>query len=187
MGCYISEIEKLAETRNALKEAVGATSQARHQSVLKYRDWEIAAAKFLNHASPLDPLIAACYDNAQTTITPNLREFMFDYIAVDPQFFRSGYLMERILRRVKRLDLSAEEKTIIRSLLLNRTKHKALRNYRHICRLLPLIADAEIKTELEELSRSQNAGIRHRARFALSYLPVPRPSHQRLSLPARPQ
>jgi hypothetical protein len=62
-------------------------------------------------------------------VEPFLREFMFDYVEVDPQFHRSGYLMERVLRRIKKLSLTPEEAAKLQLLLLNRIRVKALRNF----------------------------------------------------------
>ncbi len=97
------------------------------------------------------------------------RAFMFDYIAVDPYFFRSGYLMEHILRRIKRIDLTPAEKTTVQQLLLKRIQTKALRNFRHICRLMPQISDADFHARVAALSRSTDPAVRHRAGFALAY------------------
>ena len=143
----------------------------RDQSPLKRRDWELAAERFLNHSSALDPLIESCSNGDQHSVTPEQREFMFDYIAVDPQFFRSGYIMERILRRVKRLKLAVDEKQIMQKLVLGRVRVRAFRNFRDVCRLIPKIADAGFQTEIEDLMNSHDAATRQRANYALKYFP----------------
>lgn len=169
MGCYVEAIKGLERDRNALYHAVESAFLVRDQSPLKRRDWELAAKRFGCRQSSIDALIETCYRGGQDTITLEQREFMFDYIAVDPQFFRSGYIMERILRRVKRLPLSEYEKRILRKMLMGRVKVKAFRNFRDVCRLIPIFQDSELRTEIEELTHSLDAGIRHRAMFARAF------------------
>jgi hypothetical protein len=169
MGAYVEAIRALERERNALHHARQAALLIRDQSPLKRRDWELAAKRFHAHRSSLDPLIESCSCGAQQFVTPEQREFMFDYISVDPQFFRSGYIMERILRRAKRLCLSAEEKHVMQKLLLGRVREKAFRNFRDVCRLIPKIEDAGFRAEIEELMHSPDAATRQRATYALKY------------------
>jgi hypothetical protein len=169
MASYIEAIKELERERNALDQARRAAFLTKNQSALKRRDWERANEKYRNHLSAHDQQIDACFGCTPDSITPDLRDFMFDYIRVDPRFYRSGYIMERILQRIKRPPISVEEKRVIQKLLLHRTKVKALRNFRQICRLIPMIEDAPLRAEIEELTQSQDPSIRHRAKFALSY------------------
>lgn len=171
MGSYVETIRELERERNALRHALQAAFLLKDQSPLKRRDWKLAAKRFHNRHSALDPLIESCSYGDQHSITPEQREFMFDYIAVDPQFFRSGYIMERILRRAKRLSLAAVEKRTMQKLLLGRVRVKAFRNFRDVCRLIPKIADAGFQAEIEDLTNSRDAGTRQRATFALKYFP----------------
>ena len=169
MGDYVRKIRDFERQRNALSDAIRQTVERRRESPAKYQEWKNAAAAFATHHSPLDPLFAQCFYASAQPVTPDLRAFMFDYIAVDPQFFRSGYILERILRRIKKLALSRSEKRAVQKLLVTRVKERGLRNFRDICRLVPVIEDGSLRTEIENLACSDHDGIRHRARFALSY------------------
>lgn len=77
--------------------------------------------------------------------------------------------MEKVLQRIKRLPLMAEEKAKVQALLLNRIRNKAQRNFRQICRLIPIIDGGGLKEIVAELAMSVDPSVRYRAGFALSY------------------
>lgn len=135
----------------------------------KFRDWERATERFRTYKSDLDPLIEQSWPSSGELVDPHLRGFMFDYVEVDPQFFRSGYIMEKVLQRIKKLSLTREEKSKLQVLLLNRIQHRAMRNFRHICRMVPLVESPGFKETVAGLAASVDPSIRHRAMFALSY------------------
>lgn len=74
-------------------------------------DWLRAAEKFRNYHSELDDLMDRCLTEGLAN-DPMLREFAFCFIQHDPYYFGSGYSMERLLQRVKKLALSDLEKRI---------------------------------------------------------------------------
>lgn len=169
MGNYIDAIRKLERETRALHDEVHRTFKLRGQSPHKFKDWERAAERFRTFKSDLDQLIEKCWHSAGEVVEPHLREFMFDYIEVDPQFFRSGYILEKILQRVKKLTMTEDEMAKVRTLLLNRIRTKALRDFRHVCRLVPLVKSRDLRETVEELAASSDPSTRHRARFALPY------------------
>ena len=169
MGRYIDAIRKLEEDSLWLYNEAHRTFRLRRESAHKFKDWERAAERFRTHRSDLDHLIEKCWPSSGDAVEPHLREFMFDYIEVDPQFYRSGYIMEKVLQRIKRLHLTTEDKAKVQALLLNRIRNKALRNFRQICRLIPIIDGGELKEIVVELAISADPSVRYRAGFALSY------------------
>lgn len=169
MGSYIEAIRTLEKESRALQDALHLALRSRQDSPHKYKDWERATERFRTYRSDLDTLIDRCWPSTGDIVDPHLREFMFDYILIDPQFFRSGYIMEKVLQRVKRLSLTAEEKGKVRDLLLNRIHTKALRNFRNICRLIPVIEESGLREAIGESARSADPSVRHRVEFALTY------------------
>ena len=169
MGRYIDAIRKLEQDSRALLDEIHRTFRLRRESAHKFRDWERATERFHTRRSELDHLIEKCWPSSGAVVEPHLREFMFDYIEVDPQFYRSGYIMEKVLQRIKRLPLMAEEKAKVQALLLNRIRNKAQRNFRQICRLIPIIDGGGLKAIVAELAMSADPSVRYRAGFALSY------------------
>jgi hypothetical protein len=75
-------------------------------------------------------------------------EFIFRFLEIDPNFHRSGYIKERMLDLVKRIDLNALKKERIRSLLINAVQNISGREYRRYCRLLPIVKNETIISEV---------------------------------------
>ena len=80
--------------------------------------------------------------------------------------------MEGLIRKIKKLSLIVAEKQLLRDLILKRIDTKALRNFRQICRLIPLIETAGFGNEVAARVRSNDASVRHRAKFALLYFSI---------------
>lgn len=155
---------------NELHSKLWETFRRRERSAHAHSDWERAAKQFREFISEFDELVERSLSE-NLAQDKGLRDFAFSYVATDPYFFRSGYILERLVRRIKKLDLSDAEKQLIQQLILRRIDKKALRNFRDICRLIPKIETTGFSNEIAERLRSKEPSIRHRAEFAASYLP----------------
>lgn len=156
---------------NELHSKVWETFRRREKSAHARSDWEQAAKRFREFSSEVDELVERSLSEGMAQDN-GLRDFAFSYIATDPYFFRSGYILERLVRRIKKLELSDAEKESIRELILRRIDTKALRNFRDICRLIPKVETTGFSNEIAERLRSSEPGIRHRAELAASYMPI---------------
>lgn len=150
-----------------VREAFGRSDQSKHAR----RDWELAAKRFREHKSEVDDLVERCMTQ-DIGNDRELRAFTFSYVKSDPYFFRSGYILERLVRRIKKLDLSETEKVLIQELILKRIDTNALRNFRDICRLIPMIETEGFSNKIAARLRSDEPSIRHRAEFAALYFPI---------------
>ena len=157
------------ETRvNELHNAVHAAFKIRDRSDRHKEKWQQAALENRYYKSQVDELIAACQMHG-IEHDPELRRFVFDYLIIDPYYFRSGYTMERLVQRIKKLQLTSSEKAIIQNLLLHRIETRALRNFRNICRLIHRVETEGFHTEVCHRSKSIDPGVKRRADFALLY------------------
>jgi len=166
---FKSTIARHRDVLNGLHARVYETFARRHRSQLHLTEWKDACAEFHRYSSDVDKLLDQC-DAKELNLNPTLREFVFDYISVDPIYFGSGYAKEWLLRQVKRLKLTEPEKEILRQTIMRRVQRGALREFRRFCRIIPKITTQEFISELEAASRSKDAAIRHRALFALTYV-----------------
>ncbi len=163
----IAECEReVNELHTTLKKTVEHRSKSLHQ----HEQWVRAADAFRNHQSPIDDLIDKCLKCGLES-DGELRQFAFAYIDEDPYFFRSGYVLEDLLRRVKRLTLTTDEKRSIQRLILKRIETQALRNFRRICQLINKIDTDGFRTEVSNRSKSTDPNVKRRAEFALTYFP----------------
>ena len=159
------------ETRvNELHKAVHETFAHRNESQRKHDAWTLAARQFREQHSEIDDMCDACLTNGLQN-DPALRQFAFDYLSVDPYYYRSGYFVEKLLRRVRKLRLTQTEKEILQDLILRRIENRALRNFRRICNLIPLIESEGFRSRVSEQARSGNPDVRRRAEFTLGYFP----------------
>lgn len=154
-----------------LHSAVHDGFDRRETSKLARRDWELAAKRFREYGSEVDVLLKRCLVEGIAGDS-ELRRFAFCFVECDPYYFRSGYAMEGLLQKIKKLSLSEVEKGLLRKLILKRIDSKALRNFRHICRLIPIIDIVGFSNEVTSRARSQDPSIKRRAEFALSYFPI---------------
>lgn len=170
MSDYREQIARCEQEVNALDRKVHETVKMRDSSREAREIWIRAAHDFRTYYSPIDDLLEACL-KSDLPQDINLRQFVFDYIDQDPYFFRSGYILEKLLQRVKKLSLTPAEKTSLQRLLLKRIDTRALRNFRNICRLTHMIDSNGFHAKVSSRARSADPQINSRARFALEYFP----------------
>ncbi len=70
---------------------------------------------------------------------------------------------DRLLRKVKKLDLSEAEKSSIQELILKRIDTKAFKNFRDICRLIPIVETEGLSNEIALRALSNAPSVKHRA------------------------
>jgi hypothetical protein len=170
MENYRKMIAECEREVNELHAALWKTVEHRYKSPHHREKWHRAADAFRNHQSPIDDLIDKCFEYGLKN-DADLRRFAFAYIDEDPYFFRSGYILEDLLRRMKQLALTTDEKSSLQRLILKRIETRALRNFRRICQLINKIDTDQFHTEVCNRKKSSDPQVNRRAEFALSYFP----------------
>ncbi len=171
MAKYRKMIATCEAEVNDLHKKLWEAVEHREKSPNQREQWIRAAKAFREHSSPLYDLVDECLKSGLLH-NPDLREFVFDYIDQDPYFFRSGYMLESLLQRVKKLPLTKSEKTSIQLLVLKRIETRALRNFRHICRLIHMADSNGFHSEISNRAKSSDPQVKRRAEFALDYFPI---------------
>jgi hypothetical protein len=157
-----AESAKLEE----LHSAIHRTFLVRDRSPHLRREWEAATRAFHAYKSPLDPYIErACTE--PTYSDPELLEFVITFLESDAWFFRSGYLKEVFITRLKRSALTEAAKSRLRGVLLDAVNRRGTREFKHYCRLAAVVADRELVAELvsasdgSDRSRASRASMMH--------------------------
>jgi hypothetical protein len=70
-------------------------------------------------------------------------------LEVDPLFHRSGYIKADLLRHLKRAQLSEDQKSRLRKVVIARVQGPDSREFRHYARIAPVITDASLRNALE--------------------------------------
>ncbi|MGH1454918.1 MAG: hypothetical protein ACRBBV_17265 [Paracoccaceae bacterium] len=171
MTDYAALIATCEADTNALRHNLKEAHRLKGKSAHHHELWKRSAAAFREYNSPLYDLVAQCLRDGLLH-DDDLRRFAFAYIDQDPYFFRSGYMLESILQRVKKLSLSPTEKASLQRLLLNRIENAALRSFRRICQLIPMIDSDPLREAVRDRARSTDPSVKRRAEFALRYFPT---------------
>jgi hypothetical protein len=169
MSGFQSMIVHHADRLNELQERVHATFKERDRSESHTRAWKDACLEFHRLRTEVDKYTDGVTAEAMLR-DKRIRQFVFDFLSVDPIYFRSGYEKERLLRALKSLELSEREKAVIRETILRRVRDGALREFRRFCQLVPRIQNDDFVSELRKRARSTDPQIRRRAAFALEYV-----------------
>jgi len=171
MTDYKEMILKCEVEVNKLHKNLRETFKHREKSPRQREQWKRAAKDFRGYPSPVYDLVEQCLKFGLLH-DQKLREFTFDYIDIDPYFFRSGYMLDSLLQRVKKLHLTGLEITLIQRLILRRIETGALRNFRRICRLIHMLDIDGFYSEVSNRAKSTDSEVRRRAKFALAYFPI---------------
>lgn len=164
-------IAKCEAEVNELHQKLRKTVEHREKSSHQHEQWQRAAKRFREYHSPVYDIVEQCLKFGLLH-DQKLREFAFEYINLDPYFFRSGYMLESLLQRVKKLPLTDSEKTSIQRLILRRIETRALRNFRRICRLIHMVDSEGFHSEVSNRAKSIDPQVKRRAEFALAYFPI---------------
>ena len=169
MSDFKSQIARHRDKLNELHERIHSTFKERDRSEAHRRRWEDACADFHGFRSEIDNYMDEVSSEGLSE-DKRIRQFVFDFLSVDPIYFRSGYEKENLLRLVKLLKLIDEEKDVLRKTILHRVRNGALREFRRFCQLIPKIENEAFVAELRKEAKSTDAQIRRRAAFALEYV-----------------
>ncbi|WP_415919390.1 hypothetical protein [Tateyamaria sp. SN6-1] len=169
MSDFKSQIARHRDKLNELHQRIHSTVKERDRSEAHRRAWEDACADFHSFRSKTDSIIGEVISESLSEDTQT-RKFVFDFLSVDPIYFRSGYEKENLLRLLKPLDLIDEEKEVLRQTILRRIRNGALREFRRFCQLIPKIENEAFVSELRKEAKSSDAQIQRRAAFALAYV-----------------
>ncbi|MBY6141881.1 hypothetical protein KUV26_20795 [Leisingera daeponensis] len=169
MSDFKSQIARHRDKLNELHERIHSTFKERDRSEAHKRTWEDACSDFHSFRSEINSFMDEVSSKRLSEDTQT-RQFVFDFLSVDPIYSRSGYEKENLLRLLKPLELIDEEKEVLRQTILRRIRNGALREFRRFCQLIPKIKNEAFVSELRKEAKSTDAQIQRRAAFALEYV-----------------
>jgi hypothetical protein len=147
------------------------------KNAVKYRDrspsfresWIRAAAEYRNHHSFVDDWIQDIR-NSEISDWADARDFVFQFLEVDPIYNNSGYAKELMVQKIKACRLSEKEAAILRALIIKRIQTYAWRDFRRFCQLIPRIQNADFIDTLTHYAQVKDRDVSRRAKFAIQYL-----------------
>jgi len=160
---FVGLIEREAKAISDLQKNVHTTFKNRSSD---RETWSKACEKFHSYVSSLSIFINRVYNEPEFQ-DEEILEFGITYLEVDPFYFRSGYIKEEILTKIKRSRLSKKQMKRLRAVLLNAVEHRGSKEYKYYCRLAGFIADEAFIDHLKLTEKVSNGTVKYRARKML--------------------
>jgi hypothetical protein len=104
------------------------------------------------------------------THDPAAIESAVQFLEVDPVFFRSGYIKEDLLERLRQAPLDENQKRRLKQVILARVRDpKTRREFRRYCRLAAFVTDDLFEEEIAKLTGLSGVKSKH-AQWTLEHL-----------------
>ena len=149
-----------------LHKRVHETCHRRHVDHSSEEAWRQACKAFHAFRSSLDPLFERAFQE-KIYCDKTLIEFAIRFLEVDPRFFRSGYIKQVILTRIKRSVLCESDQRRLRGVCIDAVNCRGGREFKYCCRLAAALADDILIRQLEDATGEVPTGRKARARIML--------------------
>ena len=149
----------------ALREAV----RFRERSPSLREAWIRSANEYRNHHSSIDDWIENIR-KSEIKDWADARDFVFQYLEIDPIYNGSGYAKELMVQKIKVCELSQKESETLRNLIIGRVRTFAWRDFRRFCQLIPRIQNDSFIRKLTVYTEAKDKNLARRAQFALQYV-----------------
>lgn len=166
MSNYQSIITQETEVISQLHKRIHATFKNRDKDL---KSWKRACEEFHQHASKIDPILDRVYVE-QVYSDKDLQEFVITFLEINPIFFRSGYIKEEMLKKIKKSPLSVKQKMRLRQVLKDAVENRGTREFKRYCRLAINIANPEFVSYLINVSEHGKGARKSRAKLMLNYV-----------------
>lgn len=161
---FIGLINRESETIETLRQNIHKTLKNRSKD---RETWSRACKKFHTHVSAMSEFVNRIYKDHKIQDEETL-EFCITFLEVDPFFFRSGYIKEEILTKIKRSDLSEKQIFRLRTILINAVEFRGSKEFKYYCRLAGFIANNELIDQLQQMTKKAESTKRYRAKKMLT-------------------
>jgi len=159
----LRKAKEVAETSRALHETFergGRGSEEWHEAVPRFHE-------------AMSQLYDELYEIAAQLKEGSLeaRELAIQYLEADPWCFRSGYMKETLLDRLRNQELAPAEAERLRKVILGVIDKGDRREFKFYARLSKKLDDPRLRQDLLDRLRGTDAGIARRALWVLSRFP----------------
>ena len=166
---YRDSILRHEKEVNRLHGAMHEAVNHRDKSPSLREKWIRAANEYRSHHSSIDDWLEQIR-TADIANWADARDFIFQYLEIDPVYNNSGYAKELMVQKIKKCNLSEKEKQVLRSLIIGRIRSVAWRDFRRFCQLIPRIQNQAFVDEISVYAQSKDTSVSRRAIFAMQYI-----------------
>ncbi len=132
--------------------------------------WSEACRRFHGYQSGIDEYLTEESFSRLKSGNPTMVEFALVFLEEDLRFFRSGYIKEKILEKLKKVPLDYKQTERLRAILLDAVEKRGGREFRRYCRLAKAVELSDFEDKLKTLISSDNDIVARRARMMLKYI-----------------
>lgn len=167
------DFENLIKTESAklreLHAEIHRTFERRDRDKRSWNEWSDACKAYHSYVSALDSYLQrACNDDCY--VDRDLIEFVVCFLEADAWFFRSGYLKQILLTRLKRSYLNESTKSRLRRVLVDAVNRRGTREFKYYCRLAAVISNEHLISELESALAGKELARSNRARIMIQHI-----------------
>lgn len=155
-----------SETLYRLHKNVHVTFGNRDKDI---ESWHKACVEFHSHESAITSMINRVYDEKKFS-DQELVEFAISFLEIDPMYFRSGYIKETILTKLKRSILKKNQRDRVINILIDAVRNRGYREYRYYCRVAKVMNSQFLINTLTGILASEPLSKRSRAKMMLDYI-----------------
>lgn len=101
---------------------------------------------------------------------PDAIDNAIQFLEANPYFFRSGYIKEKLLTKLKNVDLTKSHLVRLHKVLLNIVDNHYCREFRYYCKLGRKIKTQKFLEDLRVRIESTNKDVAKRARWMFEYV-----------------
>jgi hypothetical protein len=165
-----AEIRQAAAEFDALNRQIHVTVLERDTSPEERRAWADACDAFHKYRSILDTFWYP--ESLQRLLAgdPELLEIAIAFVEVDPYYFRSGYMKQRLFRRLKRLTLPEPQRQRIRQAVISALRLHRGSGWKDFCILDTAFADDNFANSVAIFASDASPQVAWRARTLLDHL-----------------
>jgi len=158
----LAEANQISILHNAIHESYLNRNQ-------DHAKWKNACETFHSYKSEIDPYIDRVHQETEF-IDRELQEFVIVFLELDPMFFRSGYIKEVMLKKIKRAPLTGKQLQRLREIVLNAINSRPFREFKAYCRLASTIADTKLQSSVEKIATHGEGARKSRAKLVLDHI-----------------
>lgn len=153
----ILEVER---KMNELHRRVHETHAVRHRGKTGFQDWEVACREWHAFRPATAGLWLPGFRQSVRAGDAIAMEEAILFLEVDPWFFGSGYLKERLIRWLKAAPLGERECVRLRNVVWNVARGRNRREFRNFCWLGARVSSPDFLAHLEQVSHEENLSSR---------------------------
>lgn len=163
----IVQVERI---ESAHHKAIRLTFECRNRGPKEWKAWKDATSAWHAQRYPTDKLCENAFLADLRASDRQAIEESILYLEVDPWYFRSGYLKERLIRGLKAACLTQPDRMRLRNVILNVAAGKNRREFRDYCSLAAVVGDADLIRLLEDVYPERDQDAKGKFGYLLRYL-----------------